>query len=100
MKTPDLEKLDTGQLDVMWNMLRVGYQKANIPALKDLCDQLRQAMIQKTGGNRPNDPKYYTPHDDIGTIINCIVIETMCLHLSGALDKLEEDNDEVQGHTV
>lgn len=84
-----IEELDSGQLGAMWNMLRVGHQKSNIPALKNLCDQLRQAMIQKTGGNRKNDPKHYVRAEDFGTIINGIVIEAMCLYLSGDLDRLE-----------
>ena len=84
-----VQRLDEGQLDQMFNPLRIGYQKANIPALKEHLDAIRQAMIQKTGGNRENDPPYYTKHEDIGTIINCIVVETMCLYLSGELDKLE-----------
>lgn len=89
----NLKNLDEGQLDMMFNALRMGYQTPNIPSLKELCDQLRQAMIQKTGGNRENDPPYYTKHEDIGTIINCIVVETMCLYLSGELDKLEGDSN-------
>ena len=82
--------LDDGQLDFMWNFLRVGYQRANIPALKELCNQLRQAMIQKTGGQKKDDPAEYINSADIGTIVNSIVIETMALYLSGELDKLEE----------
>lgn len=95
MARPTLQRLDNGQLDFMWNFLRMGYQKPNVPALKELCDQLRQAMIQKTGGQRKDDPKEYVSLDDAPTIINCIVIETMALHLSGALDKLGEvlEND-------
>lgn len=93
MAKPTTKRLDEGQLEMMWNYLRMGYQKANIPALKGLCDQLRQAMIQKTGGQRKDDPTEYVPLDDIGTIGNSIVIETMALYLSGALDRLEcEEN--------
>lgn len=90
MAKPTVKRLDEGQLDLMWSFLRIGNQKPNIPALKELCNQLRQAMIQKTGGQRADDPKEYVPLDDLPTIINCIVIETMALHLSGALDKLGE----------
>ena len=79
-------ELDMGQLELMWNFLRMGEQKPNITALKELCEQLRQAMIQKTGGQRSDDPKNYVKLDDIGTIVNSIVCETMCLYLSGALD--------------
>lgn len=82
--------LDAGQLDLMFNFLKIGHQKPNVPALKENLEAIRQAMIQKTGGNRPDDPPYYTDHDDIGTHINCVVIEAMCLYLSGALDRLEE----------
>ena len=89
----NVKNLDAGQLELMWNFLRMGYQKANVPALKDLCGQLRQAMIQKTAGQRDDDPEYYTKFEDIGTIINSIVIETMALYLSGELDKLEEADE-------
>lgn len=84
-----VDELDKGQLDLMWNFLRFGSQKPNIPALKDLCEQLRQAMVQKTGGQRDNDPKGYVKLEDVETIVNSIVIETMSLYLSGELDKLE-----------
>lgn len=90
MAKPTVKRLDEGQLELMYNFLRMGYQKPNIPALKELCDKLRQAMIQKTAGQRDDDPKEYVSFDDLPTIINCIVIETMALHLSGALDKLGE----------
>lgn len=82
--------LDAGQLELMWNFLRMGHQKPNIPALREHLDAIRQAMIQKTGGNRADDPAYYTPYDDIGTHVNCVVIEAMCLYLSGTLDRLED----------
>lgn len=84
----NVKRLDAGQFDLMWSFLQMGKQKANIPALKELCDQLRQAMIQKTAGQR-DDPSFYTKFGDLGTIINSIVIETMCLYLSGELDKIE-----------
>lgn len=81
--------LDAGQLDLMWSFLMMGHQKPNIPVLKENCDLLRQLMIQKTAGQRKDDPKHYVKIEDLGTICNCIVIEAMCLYLSGALDKLE-----------
>lgn len=55
MAKPTVKRLDEGQLEMMWNFLRMGYQKPNIPARA--------------------------------------VIEAMCLYLSGALDKLENDNE-------
>lgn len=84
-----VEALDMGQLDAMFNMLRMGYQKSNIPALKENCDLLRQAMIQNTAGQRKGDPPEYVKFEDVGTICNCIIVEAMCLYLSGDLDKLE-----------
>lgn len=91
---PDVQKLDSGQLDLMWNFLSMGHQKSNVPALKKLCDDLRQAMIQKTGGQAAYKKTHHIPLEDVGTIVNSIVIETMCLYLSGDLDKLEEMKNE------
>lgn len=83
-----IQELDTGQLDLMWQFLMMGKQKPNIPVLKENCDLLRQMMIQKTAGQRANKPNDVS-FDDLGTICNCIVIEAMCLYLSGALDNIE-----------
>ena len=88
MTRPDVKQLDAGQLTAMYNMLRMGFQTANIPALKEHCDLLRQAMIQKDAGQRKDSPACNVNFEDLGTIINCIVIEAMCLYLSGDLDKL------------
>lgn len=87
-----IKELDAGQLDLMWQFLQMGHQKANITALKENCDLLRQAMIQKNAGQR-GDNRNYVSFDDLGTIINCIVIEAMCLYLSGKLDQIEEMSD-------
>ena len=88
-----IRELDDGQLDVMWDFLQIGGQKSNIPLLKEYCDKLRQLMIQKTAGQRNNDYVNYISFDDVGTIVNIIAMETMCLYLSGDLDKLEDAND-------
>ena len=90
MTKPTIQNLDAGQLDMMWSFLMMGNQEANIPALKENLDLLRQAMIQKTAGQRKDDPGHYVSFDDIGTICNIIVCETMALYLSGGLDRLEE----------
>lgn len=84
-----IEDLDRGQLELMWNFLKMGNGKPNIAALKENLDALRQLMIQKTGGQEPYRKSHEIPMDDLGTIINCIVIEAMQLYLSGGLDKLE-----------
>ena len=93
MAKPTTKRLDEGQLEMMRNFLQMGYQKADVATLKELCDRLRQAMIQKTGGQRKDDLAECIPWEDIGTIVSNIVIETMALYLSGALDRLEcEEN--------
>ena len=83
------EELDRGQLDLMWNFLKFGAQKPNVAALKEHCELLRRLMLQKTGGQDRTGNKGDVDINDTGTIINCIVIESMCLYLSGELDKLE-----------
>ena len=91
MSKHNVENLDKGQLEFMWNFMRFKCgQKSNIPLLKHNLDILRQAMIQKTGGYKPYKKADDVSCEDLGTIINCIVIETMQLYLSGDLDKLEE----------
>lgn len=90
MAKPTVERLEKGQLDMMWNFLRMGYQKPNIPALKENLDAIRQMMIQKTAGQEGYSTDEAISFDDLQTHINCVVIESMFLYLSGALDKLEE----------
>lgn len=51
-------------------------------------------MIQKTGGQEKHKDSQDVCLDDVGTIINCILIETMQLYLSGDLDKLEKIESE------
>ena len=70
----------------------MGHQKSNVPALKALCDHLRTLMIQKDAGQRGNADNI--SFDDIGTIVNSIVIETMCLYLSGDLDRIKEGSND------
>lgn len=88
-----IAELDAGQLDMMWNFLQIGCKyKANIPVLKKHLDAIRQIMIQKTAGQRKDDAAHIESFDDLGTHINCVVIETMCLYLSGELDKIENQS--------
>lgn len=94
MAKPTVKRLDEGQLEMMWNFLRFGYQeKPHIPILKQHLDAIRQMMIQKTAGQEGYSTNEAISFDDLQTHINCVVIETMCLYLSGALDKLENDNE-------
>lgn len=53
MAKHSVRDLDEGQLEMMWNFLRMGCQyKPNVPVLKEHLEAIRQAMVQKTGGNR------------------------------------------------
>ena len=45
----NIERLKSDGFDMMWQFLLMGGQKANIPALKEHCAALQQAMLQKTG---------------------------------------------------
>ena len=73
-----IKALDAGQLDLMFNYLKMGHQKPNVPALKENLEAIRQAMIQKTGGNRPDDPPYYTDHDDIAST-STVLLSRQCV---------------------
>lgn len=84
----DANCLRADGFDTMWDFLMMGGQKPNVPTLKEHCETLRNAMLQKTAGQRANKPKD-VDFDDIPTLCNCIVIEAMALYLSGDLDKLE-----------
>lgn len=97
MANHSVKELDSGQLDYMWNFLRMGNGKPNVRALKELCDQLRTLMIQKTAGQtRKNENDL--PFSDIGTIVNCIAIETMQIYLSGGFDVLDKHYNENGGN--
>lgn len=90
---PTLKELDSGQLEFMWNFIKMGEQKSSpedVKRLKNNLDDLRQLLIQKTGGQEQYKKSSDVPMEDAGTIVNIIVMETMSLYLSGALDKLEE----------
>lgn len=96
MAKPTVNRLDEGQLELMWNFLRMGYQKPNIPALKEHLDAIRQMMIQKTAGQEGYNTNEAISFDDLQTHINCVVIEAMCLYLSSTLDKLEAQDGKEQ----
>lgn len=91
------EELDRGQLDLMWNFLRFDCgQKSDITTLKEHLNMLRQAMIQKTSGQGRKDHKNDVDFGDIGTIVNCIVIETMQVYLAGDFDIIEKRYNPVE----
>ena len=69
----DTKALDSGQLEFMWNFLKFGTGKANIPALRENLDNLRQMMIQKTGGQEQYKHREDVDMDDIRTICKMFV---------------------------
>jgi hypothetical protein len=86
MKKPIDVKHDS--FDTMWSFLQMGGQKPDVLGLKEHCETLRKMMMQKTAGQRkdkPNDVDFA----DLDMLCNFIVIEAMCLYLSGDLDRLE-----------
>ena len=84
----DMDKVRRDSFNAMWGFLQMGGQKSNIPALKEHCEMLRKLMTQKTAGQREDKPTDI-PFAELDAILNFIVIEAMCLYLSGDLDKLE-----------
>lgn len=44
-------------LDTMWHFMEMGGLKANYPALKEACMEMRQMIMQKTAGQRKDRPK-------------------------------------------
>lgn len=86
---PNKDRMRPDGFDMMWSFLLMGGQKSNVPALKEHCAALQQAMLQKTGGQEKYKKAVDVDFDDVSTLINCIVIEAMALYLSGDLDKLE-----------
>lgn len=100
MAKPTLENLDSGQLDLMWSMMQLGGINASntdVDKLIEHADIVRQALIQKTAGQRSNDPRNYVNFDDLGTYINLIICEVLALRITGRLERMydkEEKTDE------
>lgn len=51
------EPWENPMLDTMWSFMQMGGMKANYPALKEACMELRQMLMQKTAGQRKDSPK-------------------------------------------
>ena len=78
--------------DMMWSMLSIGGPKANYPALKNACMQLRQMMMQKTAGQR-KDRKKDLRFEDTETLCKIIVCEAMALVLSGEYEEVTNNGE-------
>lgn len=91
-KKHTLAELDGGQLDIMWQFLRLRPEeqtctRKDVEALEENLDVVRRALIQKTAGQRRVGGVDY---NEIGTYINIIVACAMTLYLYGGLAKLKE----------
>lgn len=75
----DAKKVKRDSFNTMWAFLQMGGQKSNIPALK-------------TAGQRADKPSDIS-FAELDAVMNVIVIEAMCLYLSGDLDKLEGEEE-------
>lgn len=77
--------------DAMWGFLQMGVLKDNIPVLVNHLELLKTLMTQKSAGQR-KDKQCDVSFDDIETIKDVIVIETMCLWLSGKMERLKDES--------
>lgn len=94
MAKHNVRELDAGQLETMWNFLKLQQRdtctKEDVRQLKEHLDTIRQALVQKRSGRREGDPKNYVDFEDVGTYINFVIIDALQLYVHGGLDKLEE----------
>lgn len=87
-----ISKLNNGQLDMMWNFLRFRPGRPSVEDVETLekhLDDLRVMMIQKADGKREGKTKGALDFDDMGTTLNCIIIEIMGIYLDGGLRMLK-----------
>lgn len=88
-----IKELDAGQLELMWDFLKLrknGCTKWDVEVLKEHLDKIRQALIQKTAGQRKDDGENIIDFSELGTYINFIVIDALVLYIYGGLDILED----------
>lgn len=67
----------------------MGGLKANYPALKEACMEMRQMIMQKTAGQRKDRPKDI-PWENWERVKVTIICEAMALVLSGEYEPKEE----------
>lgn len=94
MAKHSVKELDAGQLQTMWNFLKLEKRdtcvKEDVRMLKEHLDVIRQALVQKKSGRRDGDPKNYVDFEDVGTYINFVIVDALQIYLTGGFDKLEE----------
>ena len=73
-------------LDTMCACMQMGGLKADYPALKEACMELRQMMMQKTAGQRNAKPKDLS-WDNLARVKVTLICEAMALGLSGEYEE-------------
>lgn len=86
------EPWENPMLDTMWSFMQMGGLKANYPALKEACMELRQMLMQKTAGQRKDRPKDLS-WENLERVKVTIICESMALVLSGDYEKMEAQHD-------
>lgn len=89
-----LSKHDAGQLELMWNFLKLRKEnsctKKDVQYLKENLDKIRIALVQETAGQRQDDSESNSVNfGDLGTYVNFVVIGALSLYIYGGLDVLE-----------
>lgn len=87
------EPWENPMLDAMWHFMEMGGLKANYPALKEACMEMRQMIMQKTAGQRKDRPKDI-PWENWERVKVTIICEAMALVLSGEYEPKEEGKSE------
>ena len=87
------EPWENPMLDTMWHFMEMGGLKANYPAMKEACMEMRQMIMQKTAGQRKDRPKDI-PWENWERVKVTIVCEAMALVLSGEYEPKEESKSE------
>lgn len=93
-----LAELDGGQLEMMWTFLKLNPRnicvKSDVRELKNILNKIRQALLQKTAGQRENAPSEYIDYNDLGTYVNNAIISALWIYINGGLDVLENQLEE------
>lgn len=79
------EKVKRDSFNMMFGFMEMGKCQSNVPLLKENCELLKRAMLQKTAGQKKG-----TDWNNLEMIMNTIIIETLILYNNGDLDKIKE----------
>lgn len=92
------ERRENDLLDATWSFMQMGGGlKANYPALKEACMELRQMLMQKTAGQRKDRPKDLS-WENLERVKATIICEAMALVLSGEYEGGKQTDGNVHGN--